>query len=172
MTVIVIAVSALIGWMIVTRQEKAAIAAITSFTSCRDARYPERKSYPPQCKTPDGRTFTKDIGNAFALRDEIVVDTPFPGQMLMSAFPVRGKARGSWFFEGTFSGELVDATGSTLGTVQLRATGEWMTTEFVPFTGQLIFKAPVADTGILKLRNANPSGLSEKQKELVIPIIF
>ncbi|GEM_PF-4765527 len=47
-----------------------------------------------------------------------------------------------------------------------------MTENFVPFTGALQFKKPTTEKGILKLRNANPSGLPEKQKELVMPILF
>ena len=34
--------------------------AINSFEDCAEAGYPIRESYPEQCATPDGRTFTND----------------------------------------------------------------------------------------------------------------
>lgn len=34
---------------------------ITSFSSCAQAGYPIMESYPRQCKTPDGRSFTENI---------------------------------------------------------------------------------------------------------------
>lgn len=38
---------------------------ITSFADCAEAGYPVMESYPEQCRTPDGRTFTRDITGRF-----------------------------------------------------------------------------------------------------------
>jgi putative hemolysin len=35
--------------------------AITDFDSCTAAGYPVLESYPPQCKTPDGRSFVQEV---------------------------------------------------------------------------------------------------------------
>lgn len=42
-----------------TKEER--MKKINSFAECADAGYPILESYPEQCKTPDGRTFIKDI---------------------------------------------------------------------------------------------------------------
>ena len=34
---------------------------ITSFEECVEAGYPVMESYPRQCRTPDGRTFTEEV---------------------------------------------------------------------------------------------------------------
>lgn len=44
-------------------KENKKIQAITSFEACAQAGYPIMESYPEQCKTPDGRTFVKQIPN-------------------------------------------------------------------------------------------------------------
>ncbi len=36
-------------------------ALITSFADCASAGYPVAESYPRQCSTPDGRTFSEDV---------------------------------------------------------------------------------------------------------------
>ena len=43
------------------RQEQ--IHSIASFEDCAAAGYPIIESYPEQCRTPDGRTFVRDISN-------------------------------------------------------------------------------------------------------------
>ena len=153
-------------------QNKQKMASIHSFKDCQNAGFPILESYPPQCMTSDKRVFTEDIGNALEYRDEIIVDSPTPGQLLMNGEHIRGRARGNWFFEGSFSGEIVDANGKHLGTVIITAPGNWMTSEFVRFIGDVLFSTPSTPTGKLKLHNANPSGLPENEKVLVIPVNF
>jgi len=53
-----------------------------------------------------------------------------------------------------------------------QAEGEWMTTEFVPFKATLNFEKPSVKTGKLILKKDNPSGLSQNDDELVVPIKF
>jgi len=43
---------------------------INNFEDCATAGYPVGESYPRQCKTPDGRTFTEDVSSSV---------TPTPG---------------------------------------------------------------------------------------------
>jgi hypothetical protein len=43
--------------------EKAVNTTIDSFEECAAAGYPIMESYPEQCMTPDGRSFTRDISN-------------------------------------------------------------------------------------------------------------
>lgn len=145
---------------------------ITSYETCVAAGYPVLESYPPQCKTPDGKTFSQDIGNELELIDEIRVDSPRPQTVITSPLLIEGAARGGWYFEASFPVTLLDANGKIILEHYATAQGEWMTEEFVPFATSLSFPTPETATGTLVLMNDNPSGLTENQKELRIPVHF
>lgn len=152
------------------QQEK--ISKINSFDACAGAGFPIMDSYPPRCAVPGGKSFTQFIGNELELSDEILISIPRPNQKITSPLKIEGKARGTWFFEANFSGELFDANKKSLGVVILTAQTEWMTEDFVPFEGKLEFQTPKTDKGELIIRNANPSGLPENEKTLIIPVSF
>lgn len=162
------------------------VKAINSFEECAGAGFPVMESYPAQCRTSDGKTFTQNINGDQNqnenqnqdgqqdddLSDLIVVDTPQPNQKITSPLRISGKARGPWFFEANFSAELFDANNKSLGIAIITAEGEWMTEDFVPFSGELSFETPSTEKGKLVIKNANPSGLPENEKELVMPVLF
>ena len=106
------------------------------------------------------------------LANTIEVTQPFPNTKIASPLTITGKARGSWYFEATAPVELKDSSGTVVAHGTIRATGNWMTTDYVPFTGTLTFTAPSTHTGTLVLKNDNPSSDPKKQKELDIPVEF
>lgn len=163
-------VGGFLGYNLFVQQE--ALKKISSYEECVAAGFASMESYPPQCKTSDGRSFTQNIGNELEYHDEILIENPRPNQKISSPITVRGKVRGNWLFEASFSGELFDANDKSLGTVILQAQGEWMTIDFVPFTGELVFSTPETETGTLKIINANPSGLPENNKTILMPVRF
>lgn len=169
-SVLVLVTLGFVGFNYVKQQRF--IQAVDSFTGCVDAGYPILTSKPPRCTTPDGRTFVEDVGSEMDFKDDIQVDSPQSNQKITSPFPIRGKARGGWYFEGSFSAEVYDMNGKQLGTVILSASDNWMTSEFVPFTGKLYFSEAETSTGTLKLHGANPSGLKENDRDLIIPVRF
>jgi len=94
--------------------------------------------------------------------DWILVDSPVPGETVASPLTVRGRARGSWFFEGDFSLRLEDGDGNVISQGYATAKGPWMTREFVDFEGTLKFKKPLQpQSGILILQKDNPSDRRE-----------
>ncbi len=151
---------------------------VTDFTSCREAGYPILESFPEQCTTPDGRTFTntdqvQPVPGVTGKEDLIVVNVPVPSQPITSGFIASGQARGGWYFEGSFPLTLVDADGKTLAQTYATAQGEWMTQEFVPFISQPItFAQPATATGTLIFHKDNASGLPEHDDELRVPVQF
>jgi len=147
------------------------IAQINSFEECA-AKYSVMEAYPRQCNTPDGKHFVENIGNANEMSDLIIVDSPRPNDAAKSPVTITGKARGTWYFEAQFPIKIVDANNKEIGTVAAKATGDWMTEDFVPFTAQLEFSAPATATGTLILKNDNPSGDPAKDKQLTIPVKF
>lgn len=154
-----------------TYRDKQKEASITSFEQCAKY-YPIMESYPAQCSTPSGKHFTQNIGNELEYVNEILIENPRPNQSIQSPLKIIGKARGNWFFEASFPAELADANGKKIASGVMTAEGEWMTDDFVPFSGELSFIKPETKTGILKLQNDNPSGLPENQKTLNIPVTF
>lgn len=119
----------------------------------------------PKCEfapCPDA-TIGNDMVRLTEPRMDAVIHTPVT---------VRGEARGSWYFEGSFPVRLLDGNGETLSFVTARALGEWMTTEFVPFEATIPFVTPETATGTLILEKDNPSGLPENADELRIPLRF
>ncbi len=144
---------------------------IESFEECA-ARYPIMESYPERCTTPDGKSFTRDIGNELEKIDLIRVDVPHRGEVVRSPLLVSGQARGTWFFEASFPVRLLDGNGKEIAIAPGTAEGEWMTEEFVPFSVELTFEKPQTTHGTLILQKDNPSGLPENEDSLIVPIRF
>ncbi|MEK7531682.1 MAG: Gmad2 immunoglobulin-like domain-containing protein [Patescibacteria group bacterium] len=147
------------------------IPLITDFDSCVSAGNPVLESYPEQCRF-SGKTFVRDIGNKLQKADLIRISSPSPGGKITSPFTLEGEARGNWYFEASFPLELRDSKGNVLLQTPVQARGEWMTEEFVPFSGTFEFLAPQTKMGTLLLKKDNPSGLLEHDDALIIPVSF
>ncbi len=103
---------------------------------------------------------------------DILVSTPQPYDVVKSPLTIKGKARGGWFFEAVFPACLLNEAGQNLGCVQMRATGNWMSSDLVPFEGQLEFDPGASESGKIVLNKDNPSGLPENAASLEVPIRF
>jgi hypothetical protein len=94
----------------------------------------------------------------------IVVHTPREGDTITSPVTITGEARGNWFFEASFPITIVNWDGLIIGEGFATAEGDWMTTEFVPFTATISYEV-ASDTpytrGAIILKKDNPSGLPE-----------
>lgn len=148
-------------------------APVTNFRECVESGNPVMESYPAQCRTPDGRTFTEDIGNEPEKDDLIRIFNPRPNQIVESPLLISGEARGFWFFEADFPIELRNGEGNLLAQSIARAQGEWMTEDFVPFESELTFSpSSSSGEGTLILKKDNSSGLSENEDALIVPVRF
>lgn len=144
---------------------------VTNFDECGQY-YAVMESYPRRCATPDGRTFTEDIGNELEKQDIITITSPRPNQIVGSPLAITGFARGMWFFEASFPVRLLDENGDELASGIATAQGEWMTEDFVPFTAELEFLLSGNGKGTLILEKDNPSGLPENDDSLIVPVEF
>lgn len=109
------------------------------------------------------------------VEDLIVIDAPLPGSTVTNPVKVTGKARGAWFFEGSFPVVVVNWDGLIIGEGVATAEGEWMTEDFVPFSGTIFYTlAPGTpyDRGALIFKKDNPSGLPEHDDAREVPIFF
>ncbi|MBN2585513.1 hypothetical protein JXA59_02600 [Patescibacteria group bacterium] len=146
--------------------------AVTDFNSCAATGRAVMESYPRQCAY-GGKTFTENIGNALEKTDLIQVSNPTPNQTIKSPLAITGQAIGSWYFEASFPTKLFDANNNQLAEGIATAQGDWMTTNFVPFTATLNFSAqPANSAGTLILYKDNPSGLPANDDQLTIPVTF
>ncbi|THH40363.1 Gmad2 immunoglobulin-like domain-containing protein [Neolewinella litorea] len=102
----------------------------------------------------------------------IRVTAPDPNIEVRSPLQFSGEARGSYYFEADFPVHLEGADGRLLATGLATAQSDWMTTDWVPFTGSLEFEAPDDERGYLVFERANPSGLEEHAHSYRFPVIF
>lgn len=103
---------------------------------------------------------------------EIIVDYPKPNDVVTSPLVVKGKAKGSWYFEGEFPITLYYGVKDAFVNINAFALGEWMTEDYVDFEVIINFPVPPDNDGLLDLRKNNPSGLEEQNKSLQIPLRF
>ncbi|QYA24074.1 hypothetical protein G3I01_00635 [Gramella sp. MT6] len=102
----------------------------------------------------------------------IQVEKPLPNKDVRSPLKVSGKAKGFWFFEANAPIEILDKDFKKIAESYIKAEGEWMTKDFVNFSGEIEFEGPDDERGYLVFKRANPSGKKENARQYRIPIIF
>lgn len=142
--------------------------AITDFQSCQSAGGELIDGEPVRCVAPDGRIFEE----ADHEEQEVMVDVPKYGDLVVSPLHVTGRARGFWFFEANIPVTLKDQNGNVLAQKGFHATSDWMTEDFVPFEGTLEFATPTTDYGVLIIQKDNPSGDPQFDAAYAIPVRF
>ncbi|MDA8596863.1 Gmad2 immunoglobulin-like domain-containing protein [Candidatus Pacebacteria bacterium] len=103
----------------------------------------------------------------------IKVSTPTPKGTVTNPAVLTGEARGQWFFEASAPVVIVDWDGRIIGEGFVTADGNWMTEEFVPFTGSVQYELPAdsySTDGTVIFQRSNPSGLPENDAALEIPV--
>lgn len=105
--------------------------------------------------------------------DKIHVFSPQTDNQIISPLVIKGEARGNWYFEASFPVVLTNWDGVIIAQGIAQAEGDWMTTNFVPFTATLNFTKPsYGENGFLILKKDNPSGLPQNDDSLEIPVRF
>lgn len=90
---------------------------------------------------------------------EIFLDFPQPQVQIDNPLLISGRAPGNWFFEASAPVVLTDWDGLIIAEGYVMAEGEWMTTDYVPFSGTLTFVRPAyGERGTFILKKDNPSG--------------
>lgn len=102
----------------------------------------------------------------------IIVEYPQPDDVVTSPLVIKGKARGTWFFEGDAPITLYWGVGNSFADSYISAKGEWMTTDFVDFEGTIVFPEPDMDYGDLFLYQDNPSETQGSHEYIKIPVRF
>lgn len=150
------------------------LADIKSFDGCIEAGYPALESWPRRCNTPDGRSFTEEIDvqptYVNASSDLIKIELPYPGAVTGKSFKIIGEARGNWYFEASFPIEVLDKNNKVLVTTYATAQSDWMTTDFVTYNVDIEIPESYSGPATIVLMKDNPSGLSENDALMSVPI--
>src|SRR3989344_2541614 len=82
-----------------------------------------------------GMFFSKgDVGHDVFFKNPVVapvvLETPKLNQEIASPLFIKGKARGTWYFEASFPAKIFDDNGFLLGVVPVQALSDWMTENF------------------------------------------
>ncbi|MFH1284864.1 MAG: GerMN domain-containing protein [Candidatus Peregrinibacteria bacterium] len=104
----------------------------------------------------------------------INISTPADGSEVTSPILITGEATGLWFFEGSFSVSLVDSSGEKLADeTVIYADSDWMSMDFVPFHGEVVYSITDAKKDAKLIFNANnPSDLPENGNTFEIPVVL
>ncbi len=120
----------------------------------------------------DDRAGVIYVVRAITEKASVILDTNIAVEKIQSPLRITGKALGSLYFEASFPVELRDAEGNVLAKAPAQALGNWMSRDYVFFSLDLEFIKPQTETGIMIFRKDNPSGFSEHDEELIIPVRF
>ncbi len=115
------------------------------------------------CGEPQN-VFTTVKGNS----DIIKIMKPLAGESIYSPLRIEGEARGTWYFEASFSIKLLDDKGNEIASGIAQAQSDWMTENFVPFITTIQFAVATSTNGTLVFVKDNPSDLPENSDELRI----
>ncbi len=105
--------------------------------------------------------------------DLITVSSPLPESKVGNPIEISGSARGFWFFEASAPVTVVNWDGLIIGEGYITAQGDWMTEDFVAFTGAISYTLPAdsySTRGAIIMKKDNPSGLPENDKALEFPV--
>lgn len=95
------------------------------------------------------------------------------GDLIASPLTVTGTVTGGgWFYQATFPVKVVDSDGIELGVAAAEAQANWISTGTVPFTAIIQFSVPQDATGAVVFSDNNPSGTSQDNLSLSIPVRF
>ncbi len=100
----------------------------------------------------------------------ISVDSPLPFSTVGKEFNVLGKAKGVWFFEGSFPITVLDKDGKVLVDTFTTAKGEWMTENFVSFSSMVKIPKTYSGPATIIFKKDNPSGEAKLDASIAFPI--
>lgn len=111
------------------------------------------------------------------IEDKIIITSPKPGDQILNPVSVSGKARGTWFFEGSLPVNVYDSNNKLLGRgyasfVPSREGEEWMTEDFVNFSGSVTYENSETETGYILFKKDNPSDLRQFDESYSLPVKF
>lgn len=103
----------------------------------------------------------------------IEIAEPYPNTTTSNPITLSGTARGYWFFEANAPVVVANWDGLIIGEGYITADDEWMTEDFVPFSGTVSYTLPAdsySASGTVIFKRSNPSDLPENDAAVEIPV--
>jgi len=144
-------------------------AGCSSTTTPPDKMVPptEVTSTPPVQTGANGALTTKK-----GATDRLRVTVPAAGGKASKPLVFSGESRG-WYFEGSFPVRILNQNGVMIASGIAEADGDWMTDDWVPFTGEIDYPPQAAGSkGTIVFGKDNPSGMPENDDSAELPITF
>jgi hypothetical protein len=141
-----------------------------SYEACVLAGYAVETTSPRRCKAGN-ITYEEQVAPQ-SLTEPVVFSNFAPGQLLVSNALIKGKALGSWFFEGSFPVRVLDDQGAVVTATTAHADGNWMSSDYVPFSLNIAFAPPKSTAGYVEFAKDNPSGLPGSEALVRVPVRF
>jgi len=105
-------------------------------------------------------------------KDDLISFSIAPGtKMPKGILSYRGTIKGAYFFEGNILIYILDKDKKVMKASNAVAKTEWMTAGPVDFEGNIDFTGLSVGPAFFEIHNDNASGLPEKDKSILIPII-
>ncbi|MCA9365987.1 hypothetical protein KC722_00220 [Candidatus Kaiserbacteria bacterium] len=152
------------------------LAALLLFVLEHDRNLPMPEGMPSKdtAAEDESNEHTNDTDETcVGIKDLFCLETPTEGASVGTTVAVSGSARGYWFFEASAPVSIVNWDGVILGEGYITAEGNWMTEDFVPFTGEITYRPeeePYSTSGTIIFRKDNPSGLPENDAAFELPV--
>ncbi|MBP9715169.1 MAG: hypothetical protein KBD52_01620 [Candidatus Pacebacteria bacterium] len=112
--------------------------------------------------------YKKVLGN----KDDLISFSILPNTEVSGILSYQGSIKGAWFFEANIQINILDANKNVIKASNAMAKTDWMTVEPVEFEGNIDFTGLPKGPAYFEIHNDNPSGLSEYDKSIQIPIII
>jgi hypothetical protein len=119
-------------------------------------------------KSPIPQINKEILGN----KQDLVFFSVSPGQKVSGSLKVIGSIRNAYFFEANILINILDSNKNILKNGYANATSDWMTIEPVSFEGNIDLSGLPKGDAYIEIHNDNASGLSENDKNILIPIII
>ncbi len=110
--------------------------------------------------------------NILGNKDDLISFSVWPNTKIHGILSFRGVIKGAYFFEGNILINILDSNKKTLKSSNAVAKTDWMTIAPVSFEGNIDFTDLPKGSAYFEIHNDNASGLPEKDKSILIPIII
>ncbi|HAE36394.1 MAG: hypothetical protein UR85_C0001G0011 [Candidatus Nomurabacteria bacterium GW2011_GWF2_35_66] len=105
-------------------------------------------------------------------KDDLVAFSIMPNTKVKGIVSYRGIVKGGYFFEANILINVLDSNKKVLLKSNAMAKDDWMTSGPVNFEGNIDFTNLKKGQAYIEIHNDNASGLSENDKNILIPIII
>jgi len=110
--------------------------------------------------------------NILGNKDDLISFSIRPNTKVHGVVSYRGIIKGAYFFEANVLINILDINKKVLKSSNAVAKTDWMTSGPVSFEGNIGFTGLPKGKAYFEIHNDNASGLPEKDKSILIPIII